>query len=470
MSSAAASLRGPFLTSAEVLQLPEPLDTLFLLSVGVLASTILLKFAAIQYLEYIYFLLIAVLATRLLRAQLSVRTDPPVARLALWWLLFFVLAVLTAIYSLNRTFYVFDKGLLHQPVWVSIARLGEVVANVAGMLYLGHVFRRHRHKLLFTMRAYLYTGVASAYYSLLCQFTFRILHHLLPNSSDRANGFYNEGGPYGLYMISVLSLALFLRPLERNRAVFYTNFLVCLMALALSASKAAYVAIILIFTLLALLAATMKQRLVSLGSLALIVTILISQTNLKAGLERYAQGQRGYEILSNLDPNNPNLTVGRTAGLYLAPKMIAMHPWFGVGFAHYGIVRNTPAYRGLSAFVSINDVPGLGMLQYLAELGFPITILLTFLLFAPFTLLRSTTHLRRATALGLIQPTVHFLGAQLNLTYPWVLSAFAIGLTSWTIRSEEQLDADTTAPILPALPAAIPLLSAADRSRSGLAG
>lgn len=442
MSTVPATLRGPFLSPSEVLAVPEPFDTLFLLAVGTLASTIVLKFAGIQYLEYIYFLLLAVLFTRLLRAQLSLRTDPPIFRLAFCWIVFCLLAMLTALYSTTRPFYVFERSLLKQPVWVAISRLGEVFANVGGMIYLAHLFRRDRRKLLFTMRVYFYTGVASALYSILCMFSFRVLHHLLPNSSDRANGFYNEGGPYGLYLLSVLAVGLFLRPLVPKKGLFYAGYFASLIALSLTGSKASYLGIIMIFALLALLAATMKQRLISVGAFVLIVAIVVSQTNLQAGLEVYAKGTKAYELLSNFDPHNANIVVGRVAGLYLAPKMVQLHPWFGVGFAHYGLVRDSPAYRGLSVFVDINDVPGLGMLQYLAELGFPITIFLTVLLCTPFVLLRRTTHLRRATALGLIQPVVHLLGAQLNLTYPWVVSAFAIGLTSWTIRAEEQLDAD----------------------------
>ena len=149
--------------------------------------------------------------------------------------------------------------------------------------------------------------------------------------------------------------------------------------------------------------------------------------------------------------------------------MVQTHPWLGVGFAHYGIVRNTPEYRRLAVFAELNDVPGLGMLQYLAETGIPITLFLLVLLFTPFILLRKTTHLRRATALGLLQPCVHLLGAQLNLTYPWVVSAFALGLTSWTIRAEEQLESDITAPTAALLPRAVALPLSAPASDSAAA-
>lgn len=470
MITARPQREGLFLSPAAVLSIPEPFETWFLLGVGVLASTIVLKFASIQYLEYLYFLLIAYLFTRLARAQFALRTDPPIARLAFHWILFCVLALATAIYSLGRPVYNGPYDLLHAPVWVSIARLAEVVANVAGLVFLGHIFRRDRRKLLFAMRVYFYTGVASAYYSILCMFTFRVLHHLLPNSSDRANGFYNEGGPYGLYIVSVIVLGLFLRPLEARKRLFYTSLFACLIALSLSVSKAGYASILLLFGISALLAASLRQKLATATVFIVVTYVVISQTNLKSGFDNYVQASKLYVIGSNLRPEDANLVVGRTSGLFLIPRMVIAHPWFGVGFAHYGLVRNTPQYRGLSVFVKIIDNTGLGILQYLAELGIPVTAYLMLLLFTPFILLRRTTHLRRATAIGLMHPVVLMLGGQLNLTYPWVMSAFAIGLTSWTVPAEEQLASDEDTPTAPPLPPAIPLLSSALESTGSTTG
>ncbi len=447
---------GPFLQANEVFNLPPSLELPLLAAVAFLASTVALKFASIQFLEYLYFLLIFWWVLRLARAHFVLRTDPPLLRLLLLWLVWCVLALVTTYYSLSRPFYIFLPGLLHQPGWVSVARLAEVLANVAGMIFLGHVFRRDRRKLLFTMRVYFYTAGASGAYSLLVKLGWR-LHHALPNATDRANGFYNEGGPYGLYVLTALAVGLFLRPLEARRKLFYLSFFCCLFGLALSASKAAYAGMVLTMALLSLVAATWRQRLASAVAFAAVTFIILTQTPLQQGLQIYQTGSQKYEIDSNLDPGNLNLVGGRVAGLYFVPRMVAAHPWLGVGFAHYGLVRNTPEYRRLAAFVEINDVPGLGILQYLAETGIPITLFLLFVLFVPFALLRRTTHLRRATALGLMQPVAHLMGAQLNLTYPWVVSAFALGLTSWTIRAEEQLEAAADAPTAALLPAAVTL-------------
>ena len=451
-----AGLTGPFLSPIEVFALPEPLETLFLAAVGVLASTVMLKVASIQYLEYLYFLLIAWLLVRLLRAQLVVRTDPPLFRLFWYWMLWCGLALFTAIYSLGRPFYIFLPSLLHQPVWISVARLGEIVANVSGMIFLGHVFRRDRRKLLFTMRVYFYTAGLSGLYSVAAVAAMRVGHHL-PNTTNRANGFYNEGGPYGLYLITALALGLFLRPLEPHRKWFYASFFLCLIGLALSVSKAGYAAILLTLLLLSVVAATWRQRAVTLAGFAVVTWLVFTETPLREGGANYTRASQEYEVLSNLEPTNQNTIAGRTSGLYFIPKMVKAHPWLGVGFGHYGLVRNTPEYRRLSVFVAINDSTGLGFLQYMAETGIPITLFLVALTFMPFVWLRKTTHLRRATALGLMQPVAHLMGAQINLTYPWVMSAFAIGLTSWTIRAEEQLEAEATMPTAALAPDSVAL-------------
>jgi hypothetical protein len=40
--------------------------------------------------------------------------------------------------------------------------------------------------------------------------------------------------------------------------------------------------------------------------------------------------------------------------------------------------------------------------------------------------------------LALIQPVVHLCGAQLNLTFPWLMTAFALALGYYQIHSQDQ--------------------------------
>jgi hypothetical protein len=91
-------------------------------------------------------------------------------------------------------------------------------------------------------------------------------------------------------------------------------------------------------------------------------------------------------------------------------------------------VRNAPEYRGAAVYTQDADDPGLGMYGLAAELGLPMLAFLIVLLLVPFLYLRRLQAPTWMANLALLQPLVHVFGAQLNLTYPWVTTAFALGL------------------------------------------
>jgi hypothetical protein len=145
-------------------------------------------------------------------------------------------------------------------------------------------------------------------------------------------------------------------------------------------------------------------------------------------LRQYQATAAQYERLSHLHSNDASFVYGRVAGAFIVPRMIAAHPITGVGWGNYGILRNAPEYRGAAVFTEDADDPGLGIFGLAAEMGLPLLGGLLFLLFLPFFYLR---HLRTPiwlSNLALVQPIVHLYGAQLNLTYPWIVTAFALGL------------------------------------------
>jgi O-antigen ligase len=108
--------------------------------------------------------------------------------------------------------------------------------------------------------------------------------------------------------------------------------------------------------------------------------------------------------------------------------MIRVHPLIGVGWGNYAIVRNDPEYRGGSAWADVYDAPGLGLLGTAAEVGVPLTLFLVAVFFYPYFYLRRMGAPLVVRNLALMQPVIHIFGGQLNLTHPWLLSAFALGL------------------------------------------
>jgi hypothetical protein len=433
-------------TAIETLDLPQRLERPVLALFGALASTVLLKFEGAQYLEIIEMFLVGYLLICIARASFQFQLSGVLFRIAGHYAVLMFFMAYGALLALDRPVYVETTGI-YAPGLVSVSRLLEMVLDIAAMVVLADIFRRHPAKCLFTMRVYFWVGTASACFGILETFT-RVNPFGVP---ERAAGFFNEGGPFGLYLMSNIAVGWLLRTSERStlkRAILLA-MLPNLVALILSASKAAYFGIGFMLLLQALIGSSLRQRIVIVCIFAILAGLILSYTNVSHGVLAYANASEQYVLLSNLYPTNYNLVVGRVAGLFFVPRMIAAHPWVGVGLANYGLVRNAYEYRGASAWVNIADTPGLGIVGQIAEIGIPLSLYLLYILFLPVVLVRRTTAWTPLITLILIQPVVHLFGAQLNLTYPWITTAFALGLagagvTANTISSCHSTEREST--------------------------
>ena len=121
--------------------------------------------------------------------------------------------------------------------------------------------------------------------------------------------------------------------------------------------------------------------------------------------------------------------MGRIAGAVLAPRMIAAHPILGIGWGNYPLVRDDPEYRRGTAFeLNLTDAPGLGLIDYIVELGIPLWLYLTWVELKPVLMLRRRGADVWLVSLALVQPLSNWVGSHLNLTHPWVVLSFALGL------------------------------------------
>ena len=406
-------------------------QTLYLFLVGALSSTILLKVAQVQYLEYLYFGQLFLLLVLFSKLGFEVTWSRALLRLSLLWMMFCVAALALAVASLRFDFYI-SAGLpwVRQPVYISTARDLEVFASVFSMIYIAHLFRRSENRLRFTMRVYLWAGAASAIYAIV-SYPLNVLGVASLGTYSymhRFRGFYNEGGPYGLYVISLFLVATVLRredwePARRIRALYFLFAI----ALAFSYSKAAYSACFVLLLFNVVIAGSMRKRLAVLG-LAVVAIVVVSQMvpiGFIVGL--IANRNTDYERVSHLHFNDPNFVDGRIAGTFIAPRMIAAHPLTGIGWGNYGTLRNSPEFRGASVWSDANDDPALGLIGYAADLGIPLVLYALFCMFVPYFMLRRARAPVYLTNLALLQPLVLTFGGQLNLTYPWIISAFALG-------------------------------------------
>ncbi len=426
---------------------------LFLLT-AVLAATITLKYAAIQYLEYVYALQIALLCIRFPLSRFQMTWHRPMLRLLGFWVIFLVATMSLAVASLRFEFY-FPTNLepLRFPVLITLSRLIEIALNLTAMFYFVHVFRKSPEKARFAARLYFWVGVASAVYSIISYplDVLGIASWGAYANLHRFRGFYNEGGPYGLYALSALLVGYALYKLEWESARWAKVGMALMFVAFLGAqSKAAIFALMLLILITALTGGTVVQRVGLVSAAGVFLFGLAALTPLRYEVSIYLAGSQVFERVSHQRATDPNFVYGRVAGAFIVPRMIAAHPWSGIGLGNYGTLRNAPEYRGAAVWAQTADDPGLGIVSYAADLGLPLLTYTFFCLLMPFFLLRRLKAPAYLINLALLQPLVHLFGGQFNLTYPWVVSALALGIAFRIRPFVKAEDIQTTYLIAPA--------------------
>ena len=412
-------------------------ERVFLFLVGALASTIILKIGPLQVLEIIYLIQIAVLLLAAFRGK-SLRVFRPFAHIGIYFGCFSIASFILALVALRLDFYTpEDLTPIKGPVLITISRIVELMANVSMMLYLGNQFRRYPGKARFTMRVYFWTGVASGIYSILSYpLSVAGIASLGAYQDDhRLRGFYNEGGPWGIYLLTVIFVGYVLLRLKWERPHrIWIGYAIVAAVLPGSASKAAVVAIPVFFLLIGLFARSLTAKIAIITSLFTIAIGLMQVTDPAALFRTYLKSSDVYERESAHHRKDGNYIYGRIAGLFIVPRMVAAHPFTGIGWGNYGLVRNSPEFRGASVWADIDDDPGLGIAGLTADLGLPLFAFLILCLALPFATVRRINAPTYIINMALLQPAAHLCGAQLNLTYPWVITSFALGLAFGSIR------------------------------------
>jgi hypothetical protein len=421
---------------------------IFLFLAASLSSTILLKVADIQYLELIYLLQLCVLLLLFPRHRFQVRLLRPAFTLVLLYLIFAMAAFVLALVALRNDFYYpSDITFLKHPVWITLSRMIELGIDVGAMVYLIQLFRADLKNLIFTLKVYFWVGIAGCMYSILT-FPLNYFYDMQLGTyldSHRMRGFFNEGGPFGLYLLSEILVGMVLyRQNWESRSRIRLASLAVAVGLIGSQSKSAIFAAALLFLFNALMVKQAVVRVAVLAGLVFAVCIAAFVPSISSSISVYANSAAQYEYLSNFQYGDNNYVLGRIAGAFIVPRMIRTHPLLGVGWGNYAIVRNDPEYRGGSAWADIYDSPGLGLLGTAAELGIPLTLLLVTVFFYPYFYLRRMGAPLVVRNLALMQPVIHIFGGQLNLTHPWLLTAFALGLGYY--YSCRQLDASPSEP------------------------
>ncbi|HEY4009395.1 MAG TPA: O-antigen ligase family protein [Acidobacteriaceae bacterium] len=397
-----------------------------------LSVTTLLKIGEIQYLELILAFDLPVLVWAFARNGFQFKLFRPFYSISRSYMIFLAMAFALAFVALRQDFTVANETMLKRPLLVTISRMAELVLDVLYMLYLASCCREDQRLCRFGAKVYFWTAVVGGLYSILgLPLSYALQLDLgAYGDSHRMRGFDNEGGPYGTYLVSVLvvTYAIYRRGWLSRRQYLcgMTLFFLCLLG---SQSKAGFFVLALMVLLYLVLNLRGWKRVSLIATMvALFVTAAVF-LDLPSQIEVYREASAKYQQVSNLKSDDPNFVMGRVAGAVLAPRMIAAHPLAGIGWGNYPLVRDDPEYRQGSSFSLMSmDAPGLGLIDYIADLGFPLAIYLVWVLTKPAYLLRRIGTEPRVIAMAAVHPVAMMLGTHLNLIYPWAVVALALGM------------------------------------------
>ena len=376
--------------------------------------------------------------------RISLLIPQPLARLGREWVLFVLsVTVITLCLDWRLTFYIpAGISLARHPPILTLTRTAKLLIDVAAMCVLSSLLALKPRLVRFAAGAYVAVGLLNASYALVCYLLCfaGIVRgdyegiwgaYSMPQwwwQTIRVRGFFVEGGPFGLYLTSVLIVLLFCRYVLRSlpRSLFLACAAVLIVTLLASMSKAAVCLIV----VLSLWAAFRSRRLRQIG-LAIFMILALTGWAFETGLgEQLSNYWITYTLLPELAsqaPDNANIVAGRIAAGYVVPKMIADRPIFGVGFGNYPVERNNSVYSWPLPPSSVWDSGGLGLLDSVAELGIPLFLWFVVLVWKPVRMARREFSPEIVVTLASCQFWLLVFGASITFLYPYLTTALALG-------------------------------------------
>jgi len=394
--------------------------------------------------QSVEFAIVVALALSFLQPQQQARIEGPGVIIGLLPRVFLMLALIAcgAFFSLRLNFYPpSDIGLLKRPPYATIARLIEVAISVCSLFVVALAVRHDPRKFKLILAAFGWAAIVNALWGIFCfgmHFAGLDLSGItLSSRIPRVSGFFNEGGPLGVYLAGG-ALVQYIRGSILHyisRRSYWTSMAVILLAIVGSQSKAAVLVILLLASL-----GFLQQRRASLifVAVSLILPIAIA-SNLVEGINGYYSNLINFRTEAYERSTDGNLVNGRLMASVLLPRIVEAHPVLGVGIGNYSLVRNDPDILLGLPRTEVWDLHGLGLLGYLAELGIPMTLFVLYIYAYPLLLaLRSRGWIFLLSAYPLLAA---LFGVQLNFAYPWIVMGMALGALS----IERQYRSTTTA-------------------------
>jgi hypothetical protein len=406
----------------------------WLVAFAALSGAPALKFGDVQALELLQVMRFLVVLLLLIAGGMRIPSAGLWRELAGKYALFLLGCGVISLLALRLPFFPPpDIGFLKRPLVLSVSRIGELFLAGYFMLAVAESLRQDALRGAFKIRLVLdvYCGVAvlSAAVSVAALLLFDwtgISTPAIYGLEGRARGFFNEGGPYGMFLVSAI-LAWLLRAHlvgSPRRPVYWGAHALMLCGMAASRSKVALLAVLCLCVAGSLCAGSRRQRLVLACILSLASAMLVSAFG--ARFLGYFYSYTNFDELLYYRPGDPSLIMGRVTGALILPRMAVAHPILGVGLGNYSLMRNDPAYLQGLPVVDEWDLPGMGLLGSAAELGVPLTLGFLALLLLPLRQAWRRGGSPVLVAAAVFQPVAFLLGVNLNFFYPWLIAAFAL--------------------------------------------
>lgn len=389
-----------------------------------------IKLGEVESVEIYSLIALLVGAAGLYHNELRLRASRQVLFLLKGYFCFLVAAAVLALWALHLpTFPPPDVPFINTAPYISFARLIQFSSAIGALLLIAELTASRPSFCPLAAQCYVYAGVISSLYGLISWFALVAtgihLGGAYGTSLLRARGFFVEGGPFGVYLVSVILVCMFRRQIIRcgDPRAYWFQMALFLATLAAAASKAA----ILVIVLLGLYHMYRIRRIRYLVVMAPLLIGLALAANFTVTLRNYAENYVNFSRMAAQHPYDTNIIEGRLMAAILVPVMVAHHPVAGVGIGNYSLQRNNPAFLG-SLPPSLGwDLPGLGLIGYAAELGIPLLLFLYWLLWRPVSIARRVHASPIVISLAAYQTFAHTLGVQPTFVYPWIVSGIALG-------------------------------------------
>jgi hypothetical protein len=244
----------------------------------------------------------------------------------------------------------------------------------------------------------------------------------------RLTGFYVEGGPYGLFMSTLIFLQLISGKNKKSHLFIFT------LALILAQSKAAIVGLLILVIINLMiknktLSSFLNPRNIVRFSISMLLFISAALFTTYNIAYNYIEDIKESSHTINEKAYDKSFVMGRVAAYNIGPRIFLDNPLFGVGLGTYSLVRNDPKYSGNFPRVEDWDLTGLGgFFNLIVENG----------LFGLLGFIIITFRFFRFDAIGIAFFSLFIipfaLGAQLYMVYPWIYLGMYASLVNYKKR------------------------------------